>query len=754
MTEARERHIVFFLFAASGAASLASELVWMRLFAGAVGSGHTAAALVLAVFMSGLALGAALLGKRIDRMSSPLGAYGKLELGIGLSTLVMPGVVALSPGALAVLFLLVPTTLMGATLPAIVRELGHEHPASTAGRAYALNVLGAVAGVLAAGLVLVPALGLRGTNTLAGATSLSIGAVATVLARHRARSADRAEAIAPGRALVAAGLAGASALALEVVWLRALSILTTDTVFAQTTTLAGYLLGLALGGHLAARRVERIRNTWPHFALCQLAIAAYALGSPVLLHFVGAQFGWRSGAGGTLAQLAIALGFFVVPAALSGASLAFLFRVVLRDARGLAARTGGLYAANALGATLGALGAGLLAIPRFGSRNTLLAAAVLSVAAAALTKRTKHAKRVQAAGSLALGVVVALGVWTLRSDRFRLFGPTPPGATIVFAEEDAYGLVEVRREPSGELVLVTDRKNAWGSTHPLMVESMREQGRLPLALHPAPRSIIEIGLGTGATLSPVLADARVERVEMVEISPAVARAAELFAKLDHPKLSMRIADGRHHLRTTDSKYDVIVLGLFTPDRAGAGYLFSRDLYREASARLNPGGILVHWLPLDQLSPAALASVAATFADAFPQAHAFDRIHYLALVGSTEPLSPIPESVAPSYLFDRAGLVELAAGAPLSTDDRPTVELAAARSGTRTRTLALENLERVLALRRPPGNAEKAWLGREKLIRGGMAQARGDHARAKQLFAEALELNPSDALARAQLDAYR
>jgi spermidine synthase len=830
----RLRAAVLVLFTISGASSLLAELVWMRLLTDVVGGSHAASSLVLAVFMGGLALGGAVVGPRLDRVRSPLAAYGALEVGVGIWTLAMPffcplaqrAHIALSPLsqapelfariALASLLLLVPTTLMGATLPAVVKTLGRERPSATAGEAYASNVFGAVIGALAGGLVALPRLGVSGANTLAASAFLLVGLAALALARRTERSAppdnaqppdvgpsepnsERADVARPELvfALVAAALAGASALALEVVWLRALAILTADTIFAQTTTLGGYLFGLALGGRLAALRIERVRNPWPPLALCQLAIAAYALSSPALLELVGGRFGWQSGAAArdTLAHLAIACAFFVIPAALSGASLTLLFRVSVRAFGKLGARAGGLGAANAIGAAFGAIGAGLVLIPRLGSRDTLLAASGISLAVAVLAMvrasrrpwRASQRRLLEPVGFAGLGIVLALGLWATRGDRFRLFGAAPAQTTAVFAEEDEYGLVEVRRQADGQLVLMTDRRNAWGSSHPLMVDSMLEQGWLPLVLHAAPRSVIEIGLGTGISFAPVLALESVERAEMVEISPAVVRGARLFAEYnlrlhDHPKLALRVGDGRHYLLSTPRRFDVVVLGLFTPYRAGAGYLFSKDLYEACRDRVNAGGLVVHWLPLDQLRPEALASVFAAFASVFPEIHVFERVQYLALVGAAEPLRldaerfariaerhgselPNPERLLASYLFGRAELVQLAADAPANTDNRLFVEFHPADSSALgSRALAVDNLERLLRHRRRPSalvaavpelfsHVDSIWLSREKLIRGGMAQARGEHERARQLFAEALQLNPQDELARAQLAGY-
>jgi spermidine synthase len=324
-----------------------------------------------------------------------------------------------------------------------------------------------------------------------------------------------------------------------------------------------------------------------------------------------------------------------------------------------------------------------------------------------------------------------------------------------------------------------------------MVHATRHQGYLPLLLHPAPESVVEIGLATGISFAPALLYDGVRRAEMVEISPAVIAAAVRFREDNadlaaHPKLTLVVDDGRNHLRYTRQRYDVIVLGLFVPYRPSAGYLFSREFYGICKDRLTAGGFVIQWLPLDQLTPDALRSVMHTFQGVFGDVHAFERDHYLALIGGAPLRFDVdaiaqrmhdpsiasdlthhgltdPHGVLASYMMGPAEIAAFAGDAPENTENSLTVEFQRLRIGAYRH--AVENLEALLAHRvfpevGDPGASpesldrlRRAFEGRTHTLRGAVAQARGRHEDARQHFRRAVQLNPRDVRARAQLKYY-
>src|SRR5262245_33898363 len=202
----RARAILLACFFLSGASGLAYEVIWLRML-GLV-FGHTVHAIttVLAAFMTGLMLGSLIFSSKAGRMANPVRAYGVLEIGIGLSCALIPLALhlarplyvtlhrvlnvsydAFSLAQFLVVFvlLLVPTTLMGATLPVLAQALAasERNPGRAVGRLYAINTFGAVIGLASVGYVLLPALGNQTTSVIAAAVNILVGAVALALGR-------------------------------------------------------------------------------------------------------------------------------------------------------------------------------------------------------------------------------------------------------------------------------------------------------------------------------------------------------------------------------------------------------------------------------------------------------------------------------------------------------------------------------------------------------------------------------------------
>ncbi|MCE2487669.1 MAG: fused MFS/spermidine synthase, partial [Desulfurellaceae bacterium] len=264
----------------SGLAGLVYEVVWLREVGLQFGNTLSATGTVLAVFMAGMALGSVWLGQRADRTERPLGLYAGLEVGIGLSALLVPAGLRLIDHAglllfpnflglvvpLSVLVLLVPAVGLGGTLPVLARCLppGSSHSRSTPGRLYGLATLGAASGACLAAFVLLPSLGSWQTtvtaaliNGLVGVgcfllrdKALSVEAPARPPARHTPQPAT---ALSPWVVLVCLGLSGYAALLYEVVWTRLLGLILENTVYAFSLMLSTFLLSLALGSFISTR---------------------------------------------------------------------------------------------------------------------------------------------------------------------------------------------------------------------------------------------------------------------------------------------------------------------------------------------------------------------------------------------------------------------------------------------------------------------------------------------------------------------
>ncbi|MBI4424450.1 MAG: fused MFS/spermidine synthase [Elusimicrobia bacterium] len=735
---------VFFL---SGAAALAYEIVWVKWIEQITGSAAHATAAVLSVWMGAMAAGSFAFGRLAERTASPWRLYAALEALAGLYAVCAPGLLpwlsaahdraGLSASAAAALVAAagagLPAALLGGTWPAFCRGAltgsgwSRELPAL-----YAANTLGAAAGCFATGFWLIGTLGLRGTNACAALISLAVGAAVFALAPGgaapapaRARLAEPAGSagglggVDPAFLAVAAG-AGFVTLAFELVAFRGLRLMIGSTVYALSTMLAVFLAGLAGGGLLAERIVRS--GVPPARALAAAQVAAGLLlvwTSPLWPHTWG-WFGWLSGLYGDaqarwtaarLVHFGVASSALLLPALCLGACFPLANAAGLRAPRARA--LGALYAASTLGAVLGPPAAAFWLVPALGLRGALLALAALSCALGVLILLARGAagRRGGAAAALACAAALALTL-----DRGALAPETVDPGTLYYRDGVS---ASIRVERRGKLkALVTDGLDVQGGdpgspeTHPARL------GLLPLLLGPAaPKRALQIGLGTGINAAPLAASAG--SLEIVELLPELPEAARLFARdnegvLDHPRARVILDDGRGYLRRARAGYDLVVSDLFFPENAGSGQLYAREHFAQCRRVLAPGGLVAHWLPLHQVTPAALGSIVASFLDVFPEASLWwgttsERLPTAALVAGLDPrgldaeglgrrlkeLAPrpaavgwaAPEEVLALFIAGPRGLRRLAGDSPLNTDDFPFVETQAPRiESDRGRTL--------------------------------------------------------------------
>ncbi|HEV3485713.1 MAG TPA: fused MFS/spermidine synthase, partial [Vicinamibacterales bacterium] len=412
--------VLFFL---SGFSALVYQIVWLRLLALVFGVTVYAASAVLTSFMAGLALGSWLGGRLADRTPHPLRAFALLELGIAISALLVPialdavgalyiALHARVPNALAILtvvrllcsalVLLVPTTLMGASLPLLSRYVSTSGGtvAVRIGALYATNTAGGIVGTVLAGYVFIGGFGIATTTRLAAMGNIAVGLCALILARGRRHSAA---ATAPSRAieepnlptsgprivLLVLFLAGFAGLALEVVWFRLLVLFLPATIYAFTTMLATVLLVIALGSAVAAARVRRSPDPARALAWIQIWTGVLTVLSMAALAYTY-SIGWRTS--GVIQACVVAM----LPATtLMGATFPFALALWLRGStHAVGRRVGALYAVNVCGAVIGAVVGGFVLLPLAGTRLSLLLLAtayVLSgcvLAAVSTSRRT------------------------------------------------------------------------------------------------------------------------------------------------------------------------------------------------------------------------------------------------------------------------------------------------------------------------------------------------------------------------------
>jgi spermidine synthase len=680
----------FFL---SGLAGLIYEIVWLRML-GLI-FGHTVYAIttVLAAFMAGLTLGSFLFARFAGRIRNLLSAYGILEIGIGAYSALIPGLLWLSSFLylglhrllsfsydafsfvqFLVVFavLLVPTTLMGGTLPVLSQALvrGERGLGRMVGTLYAVNTFGAVLGVVAAGYVLLPALGNRGAIAVAGVLNIAVGLAALAYGRSVRRAGAGETAPGPAESpspktleaapvgeprdlgawltVAALGVSGAVSMVYEVAWTRALALVIGSSTYAFTAMLVAFLVGIAGGSAVyswiwGARRHQRVA-----FALIQAGIAGAVVLTLLVFErmpelFLLALRRSDSPAFVQVVQLAVSAAVLLPSTLLIGATFPCAVAVAAHAAARVGRDVGHVYAVNTLGAIVGTVVAGFVLIPAIGVHTSikvgiavnLLLAGLVLVSATPVTLAWRW-------GTLgaALAAVVGLSFIPPWDTRVMASGAaiyakeylkrtTADGVarslrqgTILFYRDGPSATVTVQQ--SGENLLLQVNGKTDASFSPKVLGDMPTQvlsGHLGLLLHPDPKTVLVVGLGGGVTAGAA-ARHPIERLDIAEIEPAVVAANSFFAAangdvLHNPKVRTVIADARNFLLTTPNRYDVIISEPSNPWIGGIASLFSVEFFELAKARLRPGGIMVQWIHAYSLLPDDLRMVVTTFREVFP-----------------------------------------------------------------------------------------------------------------------------------------
>jgi spermidine synthase len=652
---------VYVIFFASGAAALVYEASWSRLIGLAIGNTAQAAALVLASYFTGLAIGQ-FLGGRIAPRVSPLFGYGVAELIAAGWAFLVPGLLDWVGLGDRELFgdshasragwcfaILLPATIpLGATFPMVIETLhapgGSRRRATVA---YGLNTAGGLIGIVAATAFLLVVVGVRTSGFLAAAISVacSVSACAVAAYEHTAARSERESQVAVDEAThegswvwtTVAVISGFGILGLEALYLRMFSLIFHNSVYTFGTVIGGFLLALSLGTAITSWIGDRISTR-------TVAAAGFALGSVTLVIAVAAfpvatglsYFSYGGSFGGYLAGAIGLVSLFVLPpVALLGMVLPSAIH-----ATSSSRRIGRLLSANTLSGAAGAVAGGFFLPQSLGLWSSFAAFAALFgiIGAMALLRNGHRSLACASVMSTALSVVLlASGVAADRSHA--------NGDELIRRWDSAYGWVDVVRTKHGSLAVSQNLHYRHGST----AYAIREyrQGRLPLLLHKRPADVAFLGMGTGLTAAPAVRDGSVEHAMVIELIPEVLEAARLlsdfnFGVVDHPKVEIRVGDARHELHRSRRHYDAIVADLFVPWESGAGYLHTVEFYESVRRTLKPGGLFCQWLALYQLGPEEFELIADSFSSVFPNTTLWwgqlDSKHpIVALVGCDEPL---------------------------------------------------------------------------------------------------------------------
>lgn len=725
-------YVIFFL---SGAAALVYEISWSRQIGLLFGHTVQAAAVVLAAYFAGMAVGY-WIGAAWARRIRPLLGYGVAESVAAGWAFLIPVLLGWSQtpafaawlssssfvaqtaarAAFCFLLLLPATTALGATLPmmaeffAFRRRDGLADPANAARvtLAYALNTAGALVGVLSATFFLMVVVGVRGSSFVAAAVS-AVCAIAAFLTverpktkgnKRRGAGVERQGAIAESRIvrpesraernpgansgllpldsrlfwLLLAALSGFGTLALEVLYIRMFSLVFHNSTYTFGAVVAVFVASLAVGAAVASR----LQRRYPVESLIGWIAGAGGLATvlsvPVFVWLTGLDY-FRFGEsfsqylGGAFSLVAVVVG---PPITMLGMLLPLAWKGAGHGV-GTSEVVGRLSAVNTVFAAVGALAASFLLLPWIGLWASFVGLGGSFFLVGFLELARNRRLSWACGGALVLG---GLGLYALQGAADAESRRDQQREQLVRRWNSPYGWIDVvRSRQTGALKVRQNLHYRFGRTG----EHAREfrQAHIPLLLHPQPREVLFLGLGTGLTAGGAVPHGDVDSIVAVELIPEVVEAARWLADynygiVDHPKSNIRIDDARHYLLATDRQFDVIVSDLFVPWESKSGYLYTVEHYRVAQSRLKPGGLFCQWLPLYQLGTREFELIADSFSSVFPVTTIWwgdmDAAKpVIALVGSDTPLE-----IDASRLSKRLGSLWDAIGsadAPLRTSER-------------------------------------------------------------------------------------
>ena len=643
----------------SGAASLFFEVLWTRAFSLILGSTTQAAALVFAAFLTGLALGAWLFGNLSARLREPLRAYALLEvciafiaLATGLFLHYQADSIGAALGAgstryllaffLVLLMVLPPTLLMGCTLPVLLTVArAYDKRLSLVGRLYGWNTLGAAAGTLICGFFAIRLLGVTGAYYCAMTLNLVVAAIAFILSvRTRAWSGDLkpntpARGSAPAQApllhqpeesylfMIALG-SGAAVLSLELVWARFASFFLGNRTYAFTTLMFAVLTLLAVGSWLSALLYQHLRRPSSQdprriFAILlvsgALAVALSCWGGWWLM---ANQVDFESGLPSPHQHLLVyrfmeAFALLALPLITLGALFPLTIALSRHCAANIGATSARYYAVNTIGVVVGSLGTGFIGLSTVGSFGMLKLIAVLLLVLALVS--LSRAWRPLPVAAIMLGVAAIAGIIALPSS---YPAGLAPGESLVVEEEDAHGLFRVTRLQNGRLRVTNNRSELiyhLGAYSTDYVQQM--QGHLGMHFKPDATTALIIGSGYGITAGALALYDGIERVDALEILPAMVASADLFepnnfSYHESDRVRVQVGDGRHFLLRENHQYDIISLNVSDPHLPGGSTLFHREFYELAREHLKPGGVVIQ-----HIFGSESAVIANTLAASFP-----------------------------------------------------------------------------------------------------------------------------------------
>lgn len=672
-------NLIMLVYFFSGACSLIDEVVWVRLLKLTLGNTVYASSIVVSTFMGGLALGALIMSRYSDRIKMHLRLYALLETLVTISALSIPWLLRLadhiyiwfyrswqpSNGELLIvqvlisgIILLVPSMLMGSTLPllgrfvtSLEREAGH-----LVGKLYALNTLGAAVGCFLAGFVLVRSLGVMGTLYTAAGLNLIVAFGGWVLSRCSNRISEEevglvaeqgvtVEKVKAGNAgfyilILAFFISGLISIGYEILWMRSIVHLLGGFTYVFSGVLTIYLLGNVIGAGIGSRLAKRIKTPATGFAITLLFLGLCGVFYlPVLvmwttrfLPFIDKVLEPIYAASPAfkyiINPLVQSVFLFLTPAIIMGIGFPIALQGWANHMHKVGRSTGAAYGANTVGAVIGGIVTGFFLIPVVGVQISVSILGLIGIwIAAVLWLSFAGSSRVVGRWALA-GIAVFLTIVTVKipTSLFNVVvkeSPLMPDYDLVYMDEGINTTVSVHRSPDGLLHLYSSGQTLAGENYTGRGDQ-KMLGHYGVMLNSKAQRVLSVGFGSGES-TKCLSSHKIERIDCVEIAPEIVEVSlKYFSNINlgerlNDEVNMIYMDAKNYIHLTDIDYDSIFNDCIHPRFfAENASLYAKEYFESSKERLaERGGLFLSYLPMYNMPASVFESIIGTTVEVFP-----------------------------------------------------------------------------------------------------------------------------------------
>lgn len=722
-------------------------MVWLKKLHLIFGVTTPSIVAILVAFMAGLSLGSFFIGKYSKKIKNPFLIYGILEGAIGIYALFMDlffnimdklfivfyNSLSESPlffdflrFLLSLFVLLIPTFLMGGTLPLLVQgtESLDKNFSKRTGLLYGVNTLGAFTGTFLSTFFTIPAYGFKITNLIAVFLNFTIFFIALFLKNkenHLEKPEIQGEKLKKYLIYIVFFM-GFTSFGYEILWNRILILHTGSNVYAYGLVLCNILLGIGIGSIFYTILSKNIKNPTKTLGIIELLLGIFGflqiylfLNLTDILTFF-AKMPWNKASHQIFGSLFLGSSLCLLfPSLIMGFSFPLSVKIFFSERKTPGMISGKVYGVNTLGCITGTIITGLILVPSTGTLRSFFLMVIINLSIALILLKNS----LQRITTLILMLfTVFLMIYFPKEKIFTSAGVYREEIDNIIAfKEDITGAIIAIQKPDG-LSLEINGINVAG-TSPDLYLIQKLQGHIPLLLSERHKRVLHIGLGSGGTLNTV-SKYPVDEIIVAEISPGIIEVSSRYFKgvnedvFKDKRVKIKIADGRNFVLSSPKKFDVILSDSIHPKYLGNGFLYTRDYFQLIYKKLESNGIASMWLPLYSLTLKNYKEILKAFSDTFPYTTVWwfpePMNSFTIVVGSKKPfafsqfLSKMQDSIIKEDLamigldksekllscliMNEKNLEKFLTGIQPHADNLPTVEYESNKIFTKTKTWLL------------------------------------------------------------------